>query len=106
MLDAVQQLSPPRKINTLQLDVQRQMYITEANNVGSIPPTATPKSTSKAAKGASTSMSVLLDKLGERLRVRTHRHAALRCVDHQISGPEQRRWKRQGLGGRLGWATR
>jgi rubrerythrin len=72
MLEAVQDLSPPVPISTLQIDVERQSYIAEAEAVGSIPP---PKSTIKGAskkggakaKGLSGSSCVLLDKLGERI---------------------------------------
>jgi rubrerythrin len=72
MLEAVQDLSPPVPISTLQIDVERQNYIVEAEGVGSIPP---PKSAIKGAskkgsaklKSVSGSSSVLLDKLGERI---------------------------------------
>jgi hypothetical protein len=83
MLDAVRDLSPLTPISTLQMDVERQRYISEADSVGSIPP---PKSALKNAgarlKGAaaSTIMSVLLDKLGERIafeRTGTRLYSAL-----------------------------
>lgn len=83
MLDAVRDLSPPMAISTLQMDIERQRYISEADSVGSIPP---PKSALKNAgarlKGtaASTVMSVLLDKLGERIafeRAGTRLYSAL-----------------------------
>jgi hypothetical protein len=55
MLEAVSDLSPPVPISTLGMDIERQRYITEADSVGSIPP------------ATDTSLSILLDKLGERL---------------------------------------
>jgi hypothetical protein len=81
MLDAVEQFSPPIQINTLQIDAERQSYITEANNVGSIPPAQgmtpgmTPSKGGKSSRKAATAtagttsvaMGVLMDKLGERL---------------------------------------
>lgn len=73
MLDAVDELSPPTPISTLQIDTERQMYITEADSVGSIPPAQKSKPSTKArAAGAKTTpdtqaMSLLLDKLGERI---------------------------------------
>jgi hypothetical protein len=67
MLDAVNEFSPPKPINTLQMDRQRQEYIAEADGVGSMPP---PPATSKA-KGKRVAkretIGVFLDKLGERL---------------------------------------
>ena len=59
MLAAVDELSPPVPINTLQMDVQRQSYIAEAEAVGSIPP--------KQAEGQSPAVALLMDKLGERI---------------------------------------
>jgi hypothetical protein len=47
MLEAVQELSPPVPISTLQIDVERQSYIAEADAVGSIPP---PKSALKSGR--------------------------------------------------------
>jgi rubrerythrin len=70
MLDAVSELSPPMPINTLHMDVERQRYISEAESVGSIPPPPSAlKSTVAKVKGVtgSTAMSMLIDKLGERL---------------------------------------
>ena len=72
MLEAVRDLSPPIPISTLQIDVERQSYIVEADSVGSIPP---PKSSLKSAaakgsaktKGAGANAEVFLDKLGERI---------------------------------------
>jgi rubrerythrin len=70
MLEAVQDLSPPMPVSTLDMDVERQRYITEADAIGSIPPpNSLLKSTVARVKGATgnTSMSILLDKLGERI---------------------------------------
>jgi hypothetical protein len=70
MLEAVEELSPPMQISTLQMDIERQRYIVEAENVGSIPPPQSAlKSTVAKVKGvaAPASLSVLLDKLGERM---------------------------------------
>lgn len=74
MLDAVEELSPPVPINTLQMDVERQTYISEAETIGSIPPppaTATKRSSAKKGASASAKLTpataLLLDKLGERL---------------------------------------
>jgi len=66
MLEAVNELSPPKPVSTLLMDIERQWYITEAEAVGSIPP---PLSTGKKTKGApaSATMGILLDKLGERI---------------------------------------
>jgi bacterioferritin (cytochrome b1) len=68
MLDAVDNLSPPVPINTRRIDVERQEYITEAERIGSIPPT-TKKAPSRGAGGKDRSVSAatLLDKLGERI---------------------------------------
>jgi rubrerythrin len=83
MLDAVQDLSPPGPINTMRMDVERQHYITEAETVGSVPPTkSAAKRSAPRAKGAADepSMTVLLDKLGERLafeRTGTRLYSAL-----------------------------
>src|SRR3982751_2211868 len=68
MLEAVEELSPPIPISTLQMDVERQRYITEADAVGSIPPTQTRSKKSRRDDIAATqSMGILLDKLGERM---------------------------------------
>jgi len=66
MLDAVDELSPPSSISTLRIDTERQTYITEADSVGSIPPTLKSKASKARGAGAET-MSLLLDKLGERI---------------------------------------
>lgn len=67
MLDAVNELSPPMPISTLQMDIERQSYITEAESVGSIPPPpAGLKGKGKSTAG-SEAVSVFMDKLGERL---------------------------------------
>ncbi|MFL6606538.1 MAG: ferritin-like domain-containing protein [Steroidobacteraceae bacterium] len=108
MLEAVRDLSPPMPISTLQIDVERQSCIAEADSVGSIPP---PKSSLKraasvakaatkgsaAAKGASARPGVFLDKLGERLafeRTGTRlydafitKYLALRNVDGEVLPP-------------------
>ena len=68
MLDAVEEFSPPIPVNTRQIDAERQQYITDANAIGSIPPT---KAEGKARKGrsaaAAPALDVFLDKLGERI---------------------------------------
>jgi hypothetical protein len=56
MLEAVSEFSPPAPISTLHIDMERQAYIAEADSVGSLPPPTT-----------TSSQSLLLDKLGERL---------------------------------------
>jgi hypothetical protein len=66
MLEAVRDLSPPMPISTLQMDIERQSYIAEAESVGSIPPPKE-KSQSKTRKAGTASASILLDKLGERI---------------------------------------
>lgn len=96
MLEAVRDLSPQIPISTLQMDVERQIYITEADSVGSIPPTQRPKKASIKRKGTSkegsskrkttstsgnaVELSLLLDKLGERMafeRTGTRLYSAL-----------------------------
>ena len=83
MLEAVKELSPPSPISTLQMDIERQQYISEADSVGSIPPPGSVlKSTVAKVKGVTgnTKMSVLLDKLGERIafeRTGTRLYSAL-----------------------------
>jgi rubrerythrin len=71
MLNAVQELSPHTPISTLQLDMERQTYIAEAESVGSVPPPVEgAKATSKGkAKQAvrSEQLTVFMDKLGERI---------------------------------------
>jgi hypothetical protein len=70
MLEAVDDLSPPLPISTLQMDVERQGYIADADSVGSIPPTLAPEkaSSKKTASDVQTGrMPLLLDKLGERI---------------------------------------
>jgi hypothetical protein len=68
MLEAVRELSPPGPISTLQMDVERQGYIADAESVGSIPP-AKPagKAKSKKPAAASAATAIFLDKLGERI---------------------------------------
>jgi len=68
MLEAVDELSPPVPINTMQMDVERQSYISEAQTLGSIPPP--PQAAKKGAKKAaapSAAVALLMDKLGERI---------------------------------------
>jgi len=83
MLEAVNELSPPMPISTLNMDVERQRYIAEAESVGSIPPPQSVlKSTVARIKGvtAAAAMGILLDKLGERLafeRAGTRLYSAL-----------------------------
>jgi hypothetical protein len=70
MLEAVDDLSPPLPISTLQMDVERQGYIADADSVGSIPPTLAPEkaSSKKTASDVQTGrMPLLFDKLGERI---------------------------------------
>jgi len=85
MLEAVTDLSPPVPISTLRMDMERQLYITEAESVGSIAPPITtaakPKANSeRAAKEVDSGMQILLDKLGERIafeRTGTRLYSAL-----------------------------
>jgi hypothetical protein len=42
MLEAVNELSPPKPVSTLLMDIERQWYIAEADAVGSIPPPKSP----------------------------------------------------------------
>lgn len=67
MLDAVDEFSPPAPISTLRLDTERQMYIADADSVGSIPPRQKSKAPSRARAADKQAMSLLLDKLGERI---------------------------------------
>lgn len=69
MLEAVRDLSPPMPINTLHMDMERQTYITEAESLGSVPPQKILKKAliKLATPSESPSMSILLDKLGERI---------------------------------------
>jgi hypothetical protein len=67
MLDAVDELSPPVPINTLQMDVERQSYITEAEAVGSIPPSPQTAKVSAKKAAESPAIALLMDKLGERI---------------------------------------
>jgi len=73
MLEAVDELSPPSAISTLQMDIERQSYIKEADSVGSIsPPGQGPATKKSKAKGKQATqqpeaLAILLDKLGERI---------------------------------------
>jgi hypothetical protein len=68
MLKAVDELSPLRPINTLQMDVERQTYIADADSIGSISPTqASGKIRSKKSGPQAQNLNVFLDKLGERI---------------------------------------
>jgi bacterioferritin (cytochrome b1) len=67
MLEAVDEFSPPSSISTLRIDTERQTYITEADSVGSIPPQQKGKPKSAASTPDMQAMSLLLDKLGERI---------------------------------------
>jgi rubrerythrin len=70
MLEAVNDLSPPIQINMQRSDIERQRYISEAESVGSIsPPQSALKSTVAKVRGVTgtATMSVLLDKIGERI---------------------------------------
>lgn len=94
MLDAVRALSPPIPISTLQMDVERQGYITESDSVGSIPPaksTTKTASKAKATKGKGVMPSLFLDKLGERIafeRTGTRLYDALITKYLALSGAE------------------
>ncbi len=66
MLEAVDQFSPPSPISTLQLDIERQTYIAEAESVGSIPP-AQDVAADAVAKVDPELQTVFFDKLGERI---------------------------------------
>jgi len=69
MLEAVRSLSPPTRISTLLIDLERQRYIVAADSVGSIPPnkSASQLSLTDASSIDDTGLSVFLDKLGERI---------------------------------------
>jgi hypothetical protein len=68
MLKAVDELSPLRPINTLQMDVERQTYIADADSIGSISPAqASGKIRSRKSGPQPQNLSVFLDKLGERI---------------------------------------
>lgn len=69
MLKAVDDLSPPRPIDTSQMEEERQTYIADAESVGSIPPSAAEGRPSAKKKGGVTAdlRSLFLDKLGERI---------------------------------------
>jgi hypothetical protein len=70
MLDAVQDLSPPIPISTLQMDMERQTYIAAADSVGSIAPPRVPEkgtATKSASKQQAAELAILFDKLGERI---------------------------------------
>jgi hypothetical protein len=83
MLEAVRDLSPPIPISTLQMDIERQIYIIDADSVGSIPPSQKPGRKPwgrRATKGEALELSLLLDKLGERMafeRMGTRLYGAL-----------------------------
>jgi rubrerythrin len=70
MLEAVNDLSPQMPISTAPIDEERMKYISEADNVGSIPPPAAAlkgalKKTVAMINGVSPGM--FLDKIGERI---------------------------------------
>lgn len=69
MNDAADALSPVMPIDTTAAEAERQMYISESETVGSIPPPASMKGVLKVgmAKIKGGTPSVLMDKLGERL---------------------------------------
>jgi hypothetical protein len=68
MLEAVNEFSPPAPISTLQMDVERQSYITDADRVGSIPsPMSSPTKGKKKATAVTDVTGVFLDKVGERI---------------------------------------
>jgi rubrerythrin len=67
MLDAVEEFSPPTPISTLRIDTERQAYITDADSVGSIPPPQKSKPSKARTTPDTQAMSLLLDKLGERI---------------------------------------
>jgi bacterioferritin (cytochrome b1) len=85
MLQAVNELSPPTRISTLRMDIERQSHITEADRLGSIPaPTSVLKGAVKKgmAKVKGVSPNMFLDKLGERL---AFERTAVRLYDALIS---------------------
>ena len=69
MTDAVNELAPPKPIDTSASDADRLVYINNAEAVGSIPPPASVKGMAKAgmAKLKGSNPSIFLDKLGERI---------------------------------------
>jgi hypothetical protein len=70
MLRAVNDLSPPKPISTLQISIERQSYISDADSLGSIPPpTSMLKGAVKKglAKFNGVNPNLFLDKLGERI---------------------------------------
>jgi rubrerythrin len=72
MLKAVDDLSPPRPIDTSQMEEERHTYVTDAEGVGSIPPMVADTEASagrkkKKKKVVEADLSLFLDKLGERL---------------------------------------
>jgi hypothetical protein len=67
MLDAVNEFSPPKPISTLQMDMQRQEYIVEAERVGSIPPRPAASKAKGKRPAENETIGVFLDKLGERI---------------------------------------
>lgn len=82
MLGAVNDLSPPVPVNTLLMDAERQRYISEAESLGSIPPpnSAIASRGARAKEAPDTALSVLLDKMGERIafeRTGTRLYSAL-----------------------------
>ena len=94
MLSAVRELSPHAPISTLQLDMERQTYIAEAESVGSVPPSvAKPAARGKQAVG-SEQLIVFMDKLGERIafeRTGTRLYDALitKCLTLHNSAPQE-----------------
>ena len=72
MLRAVEELSPPRPVDTSRVEEERQVYITEADSLGSIPPAKPSGTNSKSSKTKKAGrrpeeLGVFMDKLGERL---------------------------------------
>lgn len=103
MLAAVRELSPLKPISTLQMDMERQEYISDADSIGSIPPqkaartSQSKKAAAKTSKASAPATSVFLDKLGERIafeRTGTRlygalitKYAALLNVGEQVLPP-------------------
>jgi bacterioferritin (cytochrome b1) len=69
MMQAVDDLSPPKPISTLQIDRERQTYISQAEPVGSVPPPSLVKGALKKveAKLKGVSPTLFMDKIGERI---------------------------------------
>jgi len=69
MLPAVEDLSPPQPISTLQIDLERQAYVSHSDPIGSVPPPSLLKGAMKKveSKLKGVSPTLLMDKIGERI---------------------------------------